>query len=670
MPGVKDPKNQALRNHKKVWNGKYKNFSNRLKQLKDGINGRAAPKLGIPASNLKDPLPDQVGAALDNLASEFQELIAGANQLIDEQSDFSKTRRKKGPQGSPITPGQPAPPQQAPKAPDQVVEQLSRLGSLDATASSRVSRMWEYLKSSLSRDEVRKERAGLLRRVADLYYNFLDLENTVLPVSVDNIPDVLSEYQRIYNSVHDNLEFMIDTHQLEKGKELDAVVEETKTNIADLKSALPQLQSQFANIFSDLDHLIGLWAQTEDPTKKGKIFDAIKKRDILLFNKLQAIFKARGFEVQSWSEVKDAATQLAAQLKDEQSKEEEIKQEKEDEKQREKEERKARQEEREEERKADRAERIRRQEEKDEERRQVKENKERTKQKQQEEEALVQKREEAYEEALEHNQIELVAKVNDAIHRLKEVMHQSSHTKVFKKVEHVETLISLWSREENHRNKFQLAKKIEEGFESLYTHLKLELQQKFGIEVNTWDEVIEAIKKLTAEAIARQKKREEPTVIPVTPRKPKQKAQDPESTSELPFANKKDAELRADLIKISHTPLSRYLRKQLLKLRGFNNTAVFRLRIVKEITEAKKILKALMDSLEKELNPEVVITQFQELNKVLDRIRIPLRGLHSIYKASFYAKTKHRQKDNNRDDKYLDYVLQRQIRRDLGRGMV
>ena len=84
-----DPKQQALRTVKRRFNIGYKNFSQRLKGLKDGINGRAS-KVGIPASNIKDPLPGEVGTVLEQLASEFSQLVDAAHSIIDEQGMYSQ----------------------------------------------------------------------------------------------------------------------------------------------------------------------------------------------------------------------------------------------------------------------------------------------------------------------------------------------------------------------------------------------------------------------------------------------------------------------------------------------------------------------------------------------------------------------------------------------------
>lgn len=210
-----DPKQQALRTVKRRFNIGYKNFSQRLKGLKDGINGRAS-KVGIPASNIKDPLPGEVGTVLEQLASEFAQLVDGAHSIIDEQGMYSQTRRKKQPKHrQQEAPGAAAPgaPEEQPEGGNRLVEQLSRLGQRDedlgyrrgteeetliSEASNPFSRAWQYLKSPfLFRDEKGRHRIQLLRLCADMFYRVLDFENAVLTPDIKHMPETINAFQNL-----------------------------------------------------------------------------------------------------------------------------------------------------------------------------------------------------------------------------------------------------------------------------------------------------------------------------------------------------------------------------------------------------------------------------------------------------------------------------------------
>jgi uncharacterized membrane protein (UPF0127 family) len=93
MPS-KDPVQQQLRDKKKGWNLASKEFIKRLIALKKGLNGRGDPGYGIPTSDIKNPLPDEVGSMLNELAGNFQQLAEEGLKIIQEQAHYSQVRRK------------------------------------------------------------------------------------------------------------------------------------------------------------------------------------------------------------------------------------------------------------------------------------------------------------------------------------------------------------------------------------------------------------------------------------------------------------------------------------------------------------------------------------------------------------------------------------------------
>ncbi len=205
----KDPRQQQLRDQKQEWNHNYSYFSQRLKAYKDGLNGRGNSKAGLPPSSIKEPLPGEIGSFLNCLAGEFQSIVSGAESVIANQAQYSKTRRRRKPkepkQLSNAPPTQPTA-EQAPAAPaqDQIAKTLSRLGEYEIAtkkeASNKLSRFWQYLSAIFSRKEYNRQRVGLLSQSADLYYSLLDLENDVLSLSISNVPNTIAKYKKFkYN---------------------------------------------------------------------------------------------------------------------------------------------------------------------------------------------------------------------------------------------------------------------------------------------------------------------------------------------------------------------------------------------------------------------------------------------------------------------------------------
>ncbi len=93
-----DPVQQALRDRKKAWNAASKEFMKRIKVLRNGLNGRGDGNYGLPPSNIKDPLPAEIGSFLSQISSDFQFLINESETIISEQSTYSRNRRKTAPQ--------------------------------------------------------------------------------------------------------------------------------------------------------------------------------------------------------------------------------------------------------------------------------------------------------------------------------------------------------------------------------------------------------------------------------------------------------------------------------------------------------------------------------------------------------------------------------------------
>jgi uncharacterized membrane protein (UPF0127 family) len=90
----KDPVQQALRDKKRGWNTASKEFIKRLIALKKGLNGRGDPQYGIPVSQIQNPMPDEVGALMNELSSNFDQLAQEALSIVQEQLHYSQTRRK------------------------------------------------------------------------------------------------------------------------------------------------------------------------------------------------------------------------------------------------------------------------------------------------------------------------------------------------------------------------------------------------------------------------------------------------------------------------------------------------------------------------------------------------------------------------------------------------
>lgn len=89
-----DPKQQQLRDLKKLFNQEMKTFIAQDIALKRGINGRGDEMAGLPPSDIKDPLPPEIYQYLQETDARFERVKNLAKRIIRVQEEYSRTRRK------------------------------------------------------------------------------------------------------------------------------------------------------------------------------------------------------------------------------------------------------------------------------------------------------------------------------------------------------------------------------------------------------------------------------------------------------------------------------------------------------------------------------------------------------------------------------------------------
>src|ERR1019366_5296289 len=205
----KDPKQMMLRQHKREWSDATCALIANIIAFKRGLNGRGDAKVCLPPSNIKEPLPGEIGSFLNQLTTEFQKIVADAEGIISEQEQYAHTRKKRQPkpkkqvplQNATPTAQQPAVEPEMPSNQSSVVDTLSRLGSVEeetlkAIASSRLTRLWQYMTAIFSTKEFNRQRLGLMARSVGLYRGLLDVENDILNLKITSIPESVSKYRK------------------------------------------------------------------------------------------------------------------------------------------------------------------------------------------------------------------------------------------------------------------------------------------------------------------------------------------------------------------------------------------------------------------------------------------------------------------------------------------
>lgn len=173
-----DPAQQHLRDQKKLWNKSTRELIAKLIAFKRGLNGTGDPRVGIPASKIQNPLPQEVGSYLNQIADDYAAVIHGAEQIISEQEQYSQVRRK--PQTTPI------------EAPQMAQDGVSAVG-ITSTSSKEFnlfsesswfgSRLWANTIGLRGKD--RKYLKMMLRACDSIKDHLIDLEN-ILSSSYQN----------------------------------------------------------------------------------------------------------------------------------------------------------------------------------------------------------------------------------------------------------------------------------------------------------------------------------------------------------------------------------------------------------------------------------------------------------------------------------------------------
>lgn len=114
-----DPVQEKLRLSKSTWNKEVSQFINDLIHYKKLMNGWPN-KFHMEKSFIKDPIPSDPATIIGSLVGDFNELAQKGNEIVKQQLDYSKSRRKKQPQQLNLPLGEPT----APAAPD-LSKQLS-----------------------------------------------------------------------------------------------------------------------------------------------------------------------------------------------------------------------------------------------------------------------------------------------------------------------------------------------------------------------------------------------------------------------------------------------------------------------------------------------------------------------------------------------------------------
>lgn len=229
-----DPLQEHLRERKAVWNKYVSGVITELIGLKRAFNGHGDDRLGLPASQIKYPLPGAITDFVGKVSDDFAKIMQEAQGIAQEQAEYANKRRKgKSEQPSPVTASHNA----------ETIKNASWWGS----------RAWTYMSSLGSKD--RWFRVGTLKASAVLEDHLEEIENSLLSNKIELIPDTLFATKIFLDSLKleilDSYIGLLETRSIVKSKEQEIHDEEaekirapdTGPSLGDLKAGLEKVVS-------------------------------------------------------------------------------------------------------------------------------------------------------------------------------------------------------------------------------------------------------------------------------------------------------------------------------------------------------------------------------------------------------------------------------------------
>jgi hypothetical protein len=281
-----DPKQQTLRDLKKSWQKEMKVFIAQSIALKRGIAGRGDAQAGLPPSNIKDPLPPEISTYIEEMSTRFNNLSNIAKQIVEQQSEYSQTRRKS----------------QKEVAPTNTLQAAMDL--ITKRASTPLSRIWSIWTQSpwFKDDKATKARLRLLSSMAELQQQINDVEFILAGQDKQSITHAFFSYLRFLGLFRSRIIIKLNQEIDRQRTEFTGV---KSTDFDQLKKTLDikHPSEVFQGATKKLKEKIEQ-AQKEDEQAESQV--AIPKPQGLIDTKSEEIVKAKEIVADIQSSLKSA----------------------------------------------------------------------------------------------------------------------------------------------------------------------------------------------------------------------------------------------------------------------------------------------------------------------------------------------------------------------------
>ena len=269
-----DPTQEKLREGKSALNKKISEFISNLIQFKKLFNG-APNKFSPEKSSIKNPIPADPATIIGALVQDFQEIAEKCNGIINEQMEYSKTRRKSQPKQMNL------PSQSQEGQPAQQPAVASSDYNLTKEASNPVNRFLTRLMNpgigSGDKAMKRKWRVSLLNTAVQLNKNFKKFQSSI----VESSPNSIFISAKLLDQVENDFIYLVAG--------LKKIQESSPQNSEELKlkqveTAIKDIQTS-SNYYQNIEGLANL----QEDAKQFTMADQDGK--ILLVDKLLADYK-------------------------------------------------------------------------------------------------------------------------------------------------------------------------------------------------------------------------------------------------------------------------------------------------------------------------------------------------------------------------------------------
>lgn len=191
-----DPVQEKLRQSKANWNKEVSSFVNDLIHYKKLMNGWPN-KFHMEKSRIVDPIPADPATIVGALVGDFTEIAQRGNEIIQQQIDYSKNRRKRQMKQLNLPLGSPANTNQVPDLSHQLSLPLAasfeEKYNLIAEGSNPISRLFSRVRNLsfgvTDSAVIKKHRMSMLSSCAKTYKDLEKLQVAVVKSSKDSLKE-------------------------------------------------------------------------------------------------------------------------------------------------------------------------------------------------------------------------------------------------------------------------------------------------------------------------------------------------------------------------------------------------------------------------------------------------------------------------------------------------